>query len=176
MKPHGVPLLFLYALTLAVVGCGRGGASDSVEALSPTEEEALAAEVRQMVGALVAAMNAHDPATALAFYEDSPKFLYVGCTDLMAGSRLFKGIVGPFLENPEVSFREEILQVRVLDVKTAIVTTRAASHVRDGIFTTRVLVRGEDGGWRIRHEHASWPGCKDPAPPHPGTAGPFPLP
>lgn len=146
------------------------------ETLTSAEREALAAEVRQIISDLLSAMNAHQPASALALYDDSPDFLYVGCTDLMAGPKLFKGIVGPLLENPEVSFRAEILRVQILDARTAIVTTREASHAQDGIFTTRVLVKGEEGGWRIRHEHSSWPGCKQPPPPHPGTSGPPSLP
>ena len=155
---------FLLALILVLLG----GCRAAPPVFTQTQRDSLATEVRQAVGQLTEAMNAHDPTRVLSFYRDTEDFVYLGCTDLMFGSAFFKGIVGPYyINNPEVTFRREILRVQVLGPSSAVVTLQGGSTETEALFWTQVLTREDDGRWLISHEHASWPGCKVPPPLHP---------
>ncbi len=136
--------------------------------LTSAQADSLAVEVREVMGRLTEAMNAHDPERVLGFYRDTEAFVYLGCTDLMFGSAFFKGIIGPFyVNNPEVTFQREILRVQLLSPSSAVVTLQGSSTDSPALFWTQVLTREADGRWLITHEHESWPACDPPPSLHP---------
>ena len=139
--------------------------------LTQARREALAEEVRAVMGQLTDAMNAHDPDRVLSFYRESEAFVYVGCTDPMFGWSTFSRLVAPYYRtNTDVTFHQEILQLQILSPTTAVVTLRGGSTEAEALFWTEVLVREADGRWLIAHEHESWPGCDEPPPLHPTGA------
>jgi uncharacterized protein (TIGR02246 family) len=137
-------------------------------ALTQAQKYSLSAEVRGVMEELNAAMNAHDPDRLFKLYLDSEAFVYVGCTDPLFGFESFSVRVGPYYRaNSDVTFEQEILQIQILNGGAAVVTMRGSSSEAPALFWSEVLVKGNDGAWRIAHEHESWPGCPDPAPLHP---------
>ncbi|MDH5588636.1 MAG: SgcJ/EcaC family oxidoreductase [Gemmatimonadota bacterium] len=158
----------IFALTLAaltVAGCDSPGAYPSREG-----RDAIVAEVTGVMQDLTRAMNAHDAEEVLAFYGRTEDFTYLGCTEFILGGSAFAGTVAPFYAaHPEVVFEQEIVGVQVAGPDAAVVTQRGASSEAGALFWTRLVLRGEDGRWRIAMEHESWPGCEEPRGPHPFT-------
>jgi hypothetical protein len=85
------------------------------------------------------------------------------------GWEAFSSRVGVYYEaNPEVEFHQEVLRVQVLSPTVAVAALTGGSSEAEALFWTEVLVREADG-WKIAHEHESWPGCSPPSSPHPFT-------
>ena len=147
---------------LALVACRPAQMPETASQADSAE-----AEVRKAVEQLTEAMNARDADRVLAFYQESREFVFLGCTDLMFGSDIFSRVLSPYWESltgPPVE--REILRVQVLTPETAVVTLQGGSQTASALFSTQVLVRGEDGRWLIAHEHQSWPGCREAPPLH----------
>ena len=161
MRPIRFPIA---ALVLALPACGP-----SVDAPpNQADLDALAEEVREVMEEFTAATNSHDPERLFDLYKDTEEFVYMGCTDPLFGFDSFSARVGPYYRsNTDVTFEQEILQVQVLNPGAAVVTLRGSSTEASALFWTLVLVRQDDDRWLIAHEHESWPGCPEPAPPHP---------
>ncbi|HKJ01050.1 MAG TPA: nuclear transport factor 2 family protein [Longimicrobiales bacterium] len=155
---------FLLVLLLAT------GCTPASTALSDAGRKAVADEVRAANGALVDALNAHDADGVLALYETGPQFQYVGCTSVIPTSDVFGSITRGYLrQHPDVTYGMVVTALEVLDRDVAVSTLQGESDSLQ-LFTTRVWRRGEDGSWKVAYEHESWPGCKAPTMPHPGTA------
>jgi len=130
------------------------------------------AQVRAASAALVDAMNVGDAPTVLAFYQDGPSFVYLGCTDYILGGESFRRMVGPYYRADQPrDFALGIVAAQVLGPDQAVVSLQGSSANGSALFLTQVWIR-EDGAWRVSLEHASWPGCPEPRGPHPFTAAP----
>ena len=157
-------LLLVPAISLAV-GCNpeEGG-------LTQAETDLLVVEVAETLDGMTEAMNSHDPDRVAAYFRQSEKFLYLGCTDFMLGWETFSPRLWSYtVANPYVTFQREPVSIQILSPTAAVAALRGSSTEADALFWTEVLVK-EDGSWRIAQEHESWPGCPPPSVPHPFTS------
>lgn len=116
-------------------------------------------------------MNAHDGQAVLAHYVQSDEFTYVGLTDMAVGFQPFARRVTPwYMANQDITFDHEIVRTQVLAFDVALVTMRGSSTDIPALTWTQVHVRGNDGAWKILHEHESW-GETAMDRPHPMTGG-----
>ncbi|MGD2124153.1 MAG: nuclear transport factor 2 family protein [Gemmatimonadota bacterium] len=140
------------------------------DSLDRSQKEILTAEVLESLTGLTTAMNAHDPDQVFEYYRQNEDFLYLGCTDLMAGWETFSPRASSYyMANPLVTFQRETVHVQILSPAVAVATLRGSSSEVEALFWTQVLVK-EEGTWRIAHEHESWPGCSPPSGSHPLTS------
>ena len=154
---------FLLTLLLAAA------CTPAQQALTDADRDAVTGQVRDANVALVDALNAHDVPTVLDFYESGPQFEYVGCTQIIPTSDVFRSIVaGYHRARPDVTWEMAVTRLEVLDRNAAVAMLQGESDSLK-LFTTRIWRRNADGAWKIAYEHESWPGCKPPALPHPGT-------
>lgn len=159
------PLLFLAVLSsLLVVSC-----QSNPGPLDQERKNAIIREVEETLSGLTQAMNSQEAEEVLGYFRESEEFLYLGCTDYLMGWEAFSRRVGFYYEaNPEVEFHQEILRVQVLSPTVVVAALTGGSTKAEALFWTEVLVREADG-WKIAHEHESWPGCPAPSSPHPFT-------
>jgi len=154
---------FLLVLLIAA------GCTPTATALSDADRKAITGEVYTANVALVDALNAHDAPQVLDFYEAGPQFQYVGCTSIIQTSAVFGAITTGYLKDKtDVTYEMAVTGLEVLNRDAAVATLQGESDSLK-LFTTRVWRRGDNGAWKIAYEHESWPGCKPPSLPHPGT-------
>jgi len=142
-------------------------------AFTDQDRQAVSQEVRAAVEQLTEAMNAHDGDRVVSFYPGVPDFVYLGCTDYQIGGQSFAARVAPYYRaNPDVTFEQRIVSLRVLGANAAVVSLRGRSTVAPNLFWTQVWERGEEGDWGVIVEHESWPGCSEPSAGHPPMGEP----
>lgn len=155
---------FLLALLLAAA------CTPAQQALTDAERDAATGGVRDANVELMDALNAHDVPRILDFYETGPQFEYVGCTQIIPTSDVFRAITnGYHRQRPDVTYEMVVTRLEVLDRNAAVATLQGETDSL-AMFTTRIWRRNAEGAWKIAYEHESWPGCKEPVMPHPGTA------
>lgn len=169
-----VPVLTA-SLALAISACAPPDPLSGSDGEQPGRE--VDQEVRATSEALVAAMNDGDAEQVLGFYLEDPGFTYLGCTSTIVGGATFRTMVAPFYsrEAPP-SFEFEVIASRAVGPDAAVLMLRGRSTDAPALFVTQTWVRA-DGGWKIALVHESWPGCSEPAEPHPftGTTSEVPL-
>jgi len=149
-----------------------GGCAPEQSAFTQDEKATIVREVEEMLGQLTEAMNSHDQERIFGHFMQSEEFLYLGCTSFLLGFDTFSSRVGPFyVENPEVTFQQEVVRIQALSPTVAVAALRGGSTEAEALFWTEVLVRDDGGRWLIAHEHESWPGCSPPSGAHPLTSG-----
>jgi uncharacterized protein (TIGR02246 family) len=167
MRPPARPFLFALPLALAAA------CTPSATTLDDSARQDVAAAVIAVTDSLTEAMNAHDADRILAFFDASPDFVYVSCTNVVAGGEIFAGLTRSLHSARKgVVFEIQVLGTRVLGANAAFVTLHTESSdtlTSSPILTTRILSKGTDGRWRIVYQHQSWPGCRSPYAPHPMT-------
>ncbi len=163
------PFLIVVSFSLLAGGCAR---QDGDGPLPEAQRQAAMEEVAATLAGLTEAMNAHDPNRVFSYYRQSRDFIYVGCTDVLAGWGTFESRIRPYYNfNADVTFQQEILNIQLLGHDVAAVVLRGSSSEAPVLFWTMVLEREEGGRWLITQEHESWPGCPVPRGPHMGTEG-----
>ena len=126
-------------------------------------------EVRTAVEELMAAKNVPDGAAVVEFYDDDPRFSYLGCTDFTIGGESFNALFRQVYDRrgPD-SFDVRIADVKVLGPDAAVVSLVGSTATQPHLFSTQVWMR--NGDWQVVLEHASWPDCRAPTGPHPYTS------
>lgn len=161
-----LPLLLAAACAPGASPAAQAGSAD------PLKLE-VAAAVNAVTDSIAEAMNVHDADRILAFYDPSPDFVYVSCTDVLVGGEMFANITRSLhVQRKGVTYDITPAGTTVLGPDAAVVALRTESSdtlASNPVFTTRVLSKGADGRWRVVYQHQSWPGCKAPRPPHPLT-------
>jgi uncharacterized protein (TIGR02246 family) len=158
---YGASVLLLAAL--AATGCQPASTE-----LTESEREAITTKVNEVVTGLFDAMNAHDAERLLGHYVDDGDFAYVAALSVRPGLEGFSAMVRAYYpERTDLTFTHRILYTQVLSPTAAVVFTEGASSEIDHLVWTHVLVRVEDGSWRIAYEHEAWPGAEPPSR-HPG--------
>jgi ketosteroid isomerase-like protein len=123
-------------------------------------------EVRAATEELLAAKNLPDGNAVVEFYQDDPRFSYLGCTDFTIGGETFNALFPQVYDRREPgSFDMRVADIKVLGPNAAVVSLVGSTTTQPHLFSTMVWVR--DGDWQVALEHASWPGCRPPAGPHP---------
>ncbi len=160
------PALYLLA-ALTLSAC-----QSAARPLTDQQRAALGSEVDSSVTALVDAMNAHDSTAVLAHYAQDERLTYVGVTDVQFGYEAFRRATQQwYATHPDVTVRYQIVQTQVLSPTVAVVVLRGSSTLQPALALTEVLIRADDGQWRIVHEHESWPESTVTSQPHPLTTG-----
>ncbi|HSG09900.1 MAG TPA: SgcJ/EcaC family oxidoreductase [Longimicrobiales bacterium] len=133
------------------------------------------AEVRATTDSLAAAMNAHDSPRFQAFFALDATFAYVSCTEFLVGGGTFADITAAYdMAHADVTVEMGVVTARILAPDAAVVGIQSRSsdpNASNPILTTNVMHKGEDGRWRVVHQHQSWPDCSPPTAPHPMTSG-----
>lgn len=152
----------LLPASLLLAACTAGA-----PASGDVDPAAIASEITSAVAGLTEAMNAGDADALLAFYSSADDFAYLGCTEYILGGQSFARLVGPYYR-PDLGevFEQEIVQLQVLGPDAAVASLRGGSSSAENLFWTQVW-RREGSRWVISLEHESWPGCDEPAAPHP---------
>jgi uncharacterized protein (TIGR02246 family) len=149
-----------WAVLLLVLGAGAAclPTSDASE-LDATERAAIESEVREAVGGMFAAMNAHDADGILEHYTERDDFLYVGIVNPAPGRGLLEQLVRTWAgRDSTVTVSNQVVHIQVLSPTVATVFSQGGfSSNEHGSAWTHVLLREADGPWRIVLEHEGWP-------------------
>jgi uncharacterized protein (TIGR02246 family) len=150
--------MFRKALSVLLVGVSLAACQPPDSTVTDDQRTALTAEVNQTLADLFTAMNGRDGEAVLSFYRDDPDLIYIGLIQPIVAKETFSRVVGQwYRRNPGVSFEHQVMHVQILSPTVAATFTVGSSSERPSIAWTHVLVRGEDGQWKIVHEHEAWP-------------------
>jgi ketosteroid isomerase-like protein len=164
---RGITIWLASAVLMA--GCGEAGPGatpDGALALSDAHagrEVAAPPGVEAVIEALFDGVRAGDPDAVMAAYSRGDGFVYVGCTTARLGIEAMERMTAMYHGQAGArSATYELLSVRPVGADAAVVTARGSVGGAGSLHWTWVLER-EAEGWRIAHEHESWPGCEAPS-------------
>jgi uncharacterized protein (TIGR02246 family) len=161
-------VVILLALALAAGACRPAPLPPPTE-LTNEVRAAVQEELREALDDLFAAISAHDPDRILEHYADRADFAYIGALSPQFGSARLEEMVRSWAaRHADVTVAHRVVHVQVLSSTVATAFTQGQfSNAETSTVWTHVLVRGDDGRWRVVLEHEVWPGAAEPGAPHP---------
>lgn len=160
-----VKVLAAVAVAALLVACQK---APSGSPQSKTDDAKVSAQADKAVDELFDAMNAHDPERIADHYLLDSAFAYMECTEFRMGGEGYGRLIHDWYPtHKDVTFTHVILHTIALAPTVAVVSSQGSASDAGALFWTQVLKQGTDGKWRVAYEHESWPGCPNPAAPHP---------
>lgn len=146
-------------LAVFALGACRPAAPPPAAELDAETQAAIAGEVRAAVDGLFEAMNAHDADRILEHYTDAEDLMYVGALSPEFGRGRLETMVRTWATGrANMTVTYQLIHVQVLSPTVATAFTQGQfSNSETGTVWTHVLVREDDGRWRIMLEHEVWP-------------------